>query len=135
MKKNTDLGLLILRLSVGLMMIPHGINKLIHSQALGYIQSLLTEKNLPTFVSYGVFVGEILAPLLVIIGFRTRLSAGVMVVTGVMVLFLAYADKMFSLTQHGGWSPELPALFLFGALALVFTGGGKYAVSAKHQWD
>lgn len=133
--QNKDLGLLILRVSVGLLMIPHGINKVVHSEALGYIQSLLEAKGLPTFISYGVFVGEIIAPLLVFIGFRTRLGALIMSATGLMVLFLAYSDKLFDLTQHGGWYPELPALFLFGALALVFTGGGKYAISSKNQWD
>ncbi|MDO4881247.1 MAG: DoxX family protein [Capnocytophaga sp.] len=133
--KNTDLGLLILRLSVGLMMIPHGINKIIHPEALGYIVSLLSAKGLPTFIAYGVFVGEILAPLLLAIGYRTRLNALVMVGTGFFVLFLAYSNKMFALTEHGGWAPELPALFLFGALALFFTGGGKYAVSHRNHWD
>ncbi|WP_392448190.1 DoxX family protein [Capnocytophaga canis] len=132
--QNKDLGLLILRLSVGLLMIPHGIHKLLNSGALGYIQSLLEAKGLPTFISYGVFVGEIIAPLLIVIGFRTRISALVLAATGLMMLFLGY-DNLFSLTQHGGWVAELAGLFLFGALALAFTGGGKYALSTNNQWD
>ncbi|MFJ1431158.1 DoxX family protein [Capnocytophaga canimorsus] len=132
--QNKDLGLLILRLSVGLLMIPHGIHKLLNSGALGYIQSLLEAKGLPAFISYGVFVGEIIAPLLIVIGFRTRISALVLAATGLMILFLGY-DNLFSLTQHGGWVAELAGLFLFGALALAFTGGGKYALSTNNQWD
>ena len=132
--QNKDLGLLILRLSVGLLMIPHGIHKLLNSGALGYIQSLLEAKGLPAFISYGVFVGEIIAPLLIVIGFRTRISALVLAATGLMILFLGY-DNLFSLTQHGGWVAELAGLFLFGALALAFTGGGKYAISTNNQWD
>ncbi|MFK8377281.1 DoxX family protein [Capnocytophaga canimorsus] len=132
--QNKDLGLLILRLSVGLLMIPHGIHKLLNSGALGYIQSLLEAKGLPAFISYGVFVGEIIAPLLIVIGFRTRISALVLAATGLMILFLGY-DNLFSLTQHGGWVAELAGLFLFGALALAFTGGGKYALSTDNQWD
>ncbi|CEN43795.1 conserved membrane hypothetical protein [Capnocytophaga canis] len=132
--QNKDLGLLILRLSVGLLMILHGINKLLNSGALGYIQSLLEAKGLPAFISYGVFVGEIIAPLLIVIGFRTRISALVLAATGLMILFLGY-DNLFALTQHGGWVAELVGLFLFGALALAFTGGGKYAVSTNNQWD
>lgn len=135
MVKNNDLGILILRLSVGLMMIPHGINKIINPSALMYIQSLLDDKGLPAFISYGVFVSEILAPLFIVLGFRTRLSALVMFVSGIMVLFLAYSDIFFGLTQYGGWLAELPALFMFGALALFFTGGGKYGISNKNQWD
>ncbi|MFJ1439366.1 DoxX family protein [Capnocytophaga canimorsus] len=132
--QNKDLGLLILRLSVGLLMIPHGIHKLLNSGALGYIQSLLEAKGLPAFISYGVFVGEIIAPLLIVIGFRTRISALVLAATGLMILFLGY-DNLFTFTQHGGWVAELAGLFLFGALALAFTGGGKYALSTNNQWD
>ena len=115
--KNRDLGLLIIRLSVGLLMLPHGISKL------------------PTALGYGVYLGEILAPLMVALGYRTRLGALVMIGTGLFVLFLAYADSLFSLTPHGGWAPELPGLFLFGALGLFFTGGGKFALSTRSRWD
>ncbi|MDY6025793.1 DoxX family protein [Bergeyella zoohelcum] len=132
--QNKDLGLLILRLSVGLLMLPHGIHKLLNSGALGYIQSLLEAKGLPAFISYGVFVGEIIAPLLIVIGFRTRISALVLAATGLMILFLGY-DNLFALTQYGGWVAELAGLFLFGALSLAFTGGGKYALSTNNQWD
>ena len=133
--KNRDLGLLIIRLSVGLLMLPHGISKLANAEAFGYIVSLLTERGLPTVLGYGVYLGEILAPLMVALGYRTRLGALAMVGTGLFVLFLAYADSLFSLTPHGGWAPELPGLFLFGALALFFTGGGKFALSTRSRWD
>lgn len=133
--KNRDLGLLILRLTIGLLMIPHGINKLLHPDAFGYIESTLDVKNLPTFIAYGVFIGEIVAPLLIVLGFRSRLAALVMFFNGLATLYLAYSDKLSALTQHGGWAPELPALFFLGALALFFTGGGKYALSTRNKWD
>ena len=129
--KNRDLGLLIIRLSVGLLMLPHGISKLANAEAFGYIVSLLTERGLPTALGYGVY----LAPLMVALGYRTRLGALVMIGTGLFVLFLAYADSLFSITPHGGWAPELPGLFLFGALGLFFTGGGKFALSTRSRWD
>ena len=96
--KNIHFGLLIIRVTIGLML-PHGINKLVHPEALGYITHLLEQKGLPSAISYGVFIGEIIAPFFVLIGLRTRLSALVMVATGFMVLFLAYSDKIFSLTE------------------------------------
>jgi len=128
--KNRDLGLLILRLTIGLLMIPHGINKLLHPDAFGYIESTLDAKNLP-----GVFIGEIVAPLLIVLGFRSRLAALVMFLNGLATLYLAYSDKLSAFTQQGGWAPELPALFFLGALALLFTGGGKYALSTRNKWD
>ena len=72
---------------------------------------------------------------MVALGYRTRLGALVMIGTGLFVLFLAYADSLFSLTPHGGWAPELPGLYLFGALGLFFTGGGKFALSTRSRWD
>ncbi|WP_448823456.1 DoxX family protein [Capnocytophaga sp.] len=133
--KNRDLGLLILRLTVGLLMIPHSINKLLHPDAFAFVQSTLEVKGLPTFIAYGVFIGEIVAPLLIVLGFRSRLAALVMFLNGLATLYLAYSDKLSALTPHGGWAPELPALFFLGALALFFTGGGKYALSTRNKWD
>lgn len=116
-------------------MIPHGINKLLHRDALGYVQDLLEAKNLPFFISYGVFIGQILAPILIMIGYRTRIASLVLAFTCIMILYLAFSDRIFSFTEHGGWSIERPALFLFGALALAITGGGKYAISKQNKWD
>ena len=133
--KNRDLGLLILRLTIGLLMIPHGINKLLYPDAFAFVQSTLEVKGLPTFIAYGVFIGEIVAPLLIVLGFRSRLAALVMFFNGLATLYLAYSDKLSALNQYGGWAPELPALFFLGALALFFTGGGKYALSTRNKWD
>ena len=57
--KNRDFGLLILRLTVGLLMIPHGINKMIHPEAFDFVRGTVEAKDLPLFIAYGVFVGEI----------------------------------------------------------------------------
>lgn len=132
--QNQDLGLLILRLSVGLLMILHGIHKLLNPGALAHIQKLLESKGLAQFISYGVFIGEIIAPLMIIIGLRTRIAALVLAFTSAMIIFLGFED-VFQLTKHGGWVAELVGLFLFGALTLAFTGAGKYALSRKSIWD
>lgn len=133
--KNRDLGLLVLRLGISLMMIPHGINKLLHPEAFQYVQATLEAKGLPIVVAFGVFIAEIIAPFLLLIGFRTRLAALIMVFNGISILYLAYGEKLTTFTQHGGWAPELPALFLLGALVLCFTSGGKYALSSRNKWD
>lgn len=49
--RNIDLGILILRLSVGVLMLLHGIAKLQHG-AEG-IEALVAGSGLPTFVAYG----------------------------------------------------------------------------------
>lgn len=133
MKKNTDAGLLLIRLSIGLLMLLHGLAKL--SGGINFIKGMVSELGLPQFLAYGVFVGEILAPIAIIIGIRTRLASAVFAINCLVAIFMAHSNDIFSLGKHGGWAIELLGLYLFGALALFFTGGGKYAFSKNNIWD
>lgn len=130
--KNHHLGLLVLRVSFGIMMLLHGIAK-IHT-GTGKIEELLIENGLPTFLAYGVIVGEVLAPILLILGYRTRIASIVLFVNCIFIIYLG-PYEVLSLGKYGGWHSELPGLFLFGALTLIFTGGGNYSISTKHNWD
>lgn len=132
MNKNTNLGLLILRIAVGGLMLLHGIAKIGNTSFIG---GMLTEKGLPAFLSYGVYITEIVAPLLILIGFRTRLAAAAYVFGALFALFLAHSQQLFLLNENGGWELELLGLYIAGGLSLFFTGGGKLAVSSSNQWD
>jgi putative oxidoreductase len=79
-------------------------------------------------VSYGVFVGEIIAPVLIIIGFLTRPSALVLVLNMVVAVYLAHTHQLFHLTKTGGWLLELQGLYLFGALSIALLGAGRFSV-------
>ncbi|WET03134.1 DoxX family protein [Flavobacterium sp. YJ01] len=125
--KNTDLGLLLLRISTGGLMLFHGVSKLIHGI------SFLVE-NMGAF-GYAVYIGEVLAPIAILIGFRTRIAAVLLAVTCIVAVATAHAQEIFTISEHGGYALELLALYLFGALALFFTGAGKYAVSKANKWD
>jgi len=133
MNKNQDLGLLILRLTLGLLMLLHGIAKIIYG--VEGIRGMLTSKGLPSFLAYGVYVGEVIVPILIILGFRTRIAALIFAFNMLVAMLLAHSGDIFSLSKHGGWAVELIALFLFGGLALFFTGGGKYGLSNTNKWD
>lgn len=132
MLKNTNVGLLVLRCAVGGLMLLHGIAKL---KGIEAIEQMLDAKGLPSFLGYGVYVGEILAPLAIIVGFRTRLAAVVLALTCVTAIYLAHSHEVFALSKYGGWAIELLGLYLFGSVALFFTGGGKMAISHKNMWD
>lgn len=132
-KRREDLGLLILRLSICILMLLHGIFKLQHGA--GMIETMVTEAGLPTFIAYGVYVGEVIAPLFIILGLGTRLAALIFAGNCMTAAILAYGVNIFSLNNTGGWTIELLGLFFFGAVALIFTGGGKYALSRKYIWD
>ncbi len=133
LEKNIDLGLLILRISVGGLMLLHGISKLQHGA--GFIEQVVLNAGLPSFVAYGVYVGEVIAPLLIIIGLCTRGAAAVFAFNCLVATLLVHSQTIFTLNEQGGWALELLGLYFLGAVALAFTGGGKYAVSSKYIWD
>ena len=55
----------------------------------------------------------------------------------IMAIALVFKQQIFSVKEmSGGWTIELEALFLLGALALYFTGGGKFSVTGgRGKWD
>ncbi|NDW19215.1 DoxX family protein [Dysgonomonas sp. 216] len=131
--RNIDLGLLVLRLSIGVLMLLHGVNKIFNG--IGFIEQQIIDSGLPTIFAYGVYIGEVIAPLLIIGGIATRLASGIFAINCLVAMLMVHSADIFSITPVGGWGVELLGLYLFGALALVFTGGGKYALSKKYIWD
>jgi putative oxidoreductase len=113
MNKNTDLGLLILRIAVGALMLLHGIAKL---NGVSFIEGMIDGVGLPTFLAYGVYITEIVAPLFIIVGYRTRLASIVFAFGILLAMFLVHSGDIFSLNQHGGWGVELLGLYLFGSI-------------------
>ena len=133
--KSEDLGKLVLRLSIGFVLVLHGIFK-IHA-GVDWLKGPLAQFGLPGFLDYGVFIGEVVGPIMVILGFRARSGAAIIVINMVVALLLVHRLQIFTINPAGGgWAIELPALVLFGALALFFLGGGKYGVNrGKNAWD
>lgn len=118
-----DMGKLILRLTLGILMLLHGINKF--QNGIDGIKFLVTRSGLPEFLAYGVYVGEVLAPILIIIGLYTRISSLIYGLTMVFAIYLAHANEIFALNDKGASAIELQLLFMFGAFALMFLGAGK----------
>lgn len=133
MMKNTSFGILILRISVGFFMLLHGIVKL--QKGVEGIVGMMQSNGFPGFFGYAVYLGEVLAPLMLIIGFRTRIGSLLLISTMLVAMFIAHPEDLLKFTRTGGWALELQGLYLFGALTLFFTGGGKIAVSTRNKWD
>lgn len=88
------------------------------------------------FLAYGTYLAELIAPVMIITGFRTRLAALFIVLDMTFAFILVLSGAILSVKQMGGgWSVELEAMLLLCALALFFTGSGKYAISSSHKWD
>jgi len=124
-----DLGRLTLRLGFGVLIMFHGIHKVIHG--VGDIQAVLRFQGLPGVLSYGVYVGELVAPALIILGAFTRPAAGVLAFTMMASMYLKYSSQFNQLTALGGWGAELPALYLFAAVAIVLLGPGRFSVGKR----
>lgn len=131
--RNVDLGILILRISLGLMMLLHGAAKL--SGGLGFVEDVLFKEGFPEFLAYGVIVGEVLAPIAIIIGFKTRLAAAALGFNCFAAAWLVHSEEFLTLNAHGGWTVELLGLYFFAATALLFTGGGQYALTSDTIYD
>lgn len=126
-------GLLIIRVIIAFSMLIYGITKCING--IAFIENLLTKNGLPSVLAYGVYVGELVAPLFIIIGYRTRLASIVFAVNCLSAFLLANTASLFKLNDYGGWKAELIAIYFFVSIGLVFTGAGKYALSSNHKWD
>lgn len=125
-----DAGKLVLRLAVGALMLLHGIHKLLHG--VDGIAGMLGGMGLPTVLAYGVYLGEVVGPLLVILGLYTRLGALLMLGNMLVALALAHRAELFSLGSMGGWAIETQGLFLFGALAVLLLGAGRFSIGGSN---
>lgn len=126
--KTEDIAKLILRITLGGLMLFHGIAKLINLQTLGFIKSQLEGIGMHPVLAYGVFLGEVVAPLLIILGIYTRFGGLLIFVNMLFAIFLVHANDLLSLTEHGGWSLELQAWYLVAGLVLMLIGSGRFAL-------
>lgn len=131
---NSDFGKLLLRVSVGTMMLFHGVNKLQHGY--GFVTQMLVKAGFPGYFSHGILVGELLAPLFMVLGLYTRQAALLQTFVMVMAIYLVHTKELFAVNAHGGYALELQVLYLFGSLAVFFLGGGRFNVSrGVGVWD
>lgn len=125
MQNRVDLAKLILRLGLGFMLLLHGLSKL--QNGVGGIVGMVADTGLPGFLGYGVFVGEVIAPLMLIVGVYSRIGGWLAAVNMVFALALVHSQEIFALTSNGGWAIELQALFLLTGVCVGLLGSGKYA--------
>jgi putative oxidoreductase len=122
-----SIGLLVLRFGVGLMMLlAHGWGKLV-----GF--SDLAEKfpdplgiGSTTTLLLAIFA-EVVCALLIVVGLGTRFAAVPLLVTMLVAAFVVHADDPWS-------RQEFALLYAIPFLALIFTGGGRFALDHVVQF-
>lgn len=124
-----DTGKLVLRLTLGILILLHGITKIVGG--VGPIQGMLSGIGLPEALAFGAYLGEVLGPVLLILGFYARVGAALIVVNMLFALVLAHGDEVMTLGQAGGWAVELQGMFLFTGVALMLMGPGRIAINQR----
>lgn len=131
MSHNTqhDTGKLVLRLTLGLLVLLHGIAKL--QGGVGGIEGMLQSHGLPGFLAWGALLGEVLGPLLLIVGFHARIGAALIAVNMLVAFGLAHMGQLGQLNAQGGWALELQGMFLFSAIAAMLLGPGRFSINQR----
>lgn len=119
-KKNHDLGMLLLRLAVGVVFVAHGWAKFADmTNTIAFFGQL----GMPAILAYLVAAVELVGGLALIAGLYTDLAALLLGI--VMVVALVYV-KMVTLKVGlvGGYEYDL--VLLASLLALIFVGPGRH---------
>jgi putative oxidoreductase len=125
--QKNDIGRFILRLSIGGLMLFHGIDKILHGTE--QVSRILSSVGLPAFFSFGVFLGEVLAPVMLILGYKVRAAGFFVALDMFMAILLVHASDIADVSPTGGWMIELNVLYLLGAISIIFLGSGRIAIS------
>jgi putative oxidoreductase len=123
---NDDTGKLVLRVALALLLLFHGVAKL--TGGVGFVSTMLANAGLPGFLAYGVYVGEVIAPLMILFGVFTRAAAVVVVINMIVAVALVHMGELFKLSATGGWALELQGMFLFAAAAVALLGAGRFSI-------
>jgi len=121
-----DTGKLILRLTTAGLILFHGVSKIFHGVA--FLGGALTAFHLPTFVAYGVYAGEVIAPLFMILGLWTRIASLVVVFNMIMAVLLEAHRNAFVIQRTGAWGLETEAFYFLTALVVFLIGAGRYRI-------
>ena len=131
---NEDHGKLILRLMLGVLVLFHGIDKVI-----GGIEGIVNRFEnigLPGVLAYLVYLGEVIAPVFVVVGYWTRAAAFIVTGNMVVAIFLAHSGDFLTLTANGGYGLELQFFYLLSSISIIALGAGRYSVAGVHgKWN
>lgn len=121
MKQNfTNTALLILRVGFSGMMLTHGIpkiNKLFESP-IKFADPIGVGEPLSLILT---LIGEVVAPILILVGFKTKLAAIPAIVTMFVAAFVVHGSDAIDVKEKA-------ILYLIAFIAIFFAGAGKYSI-------
>jgi putative oxidoreductase len=124
-----DTSKLILRATLAIMLLFHGYAKL--TGGIGFVGDMLVKAGAPAALGYLVYVGEVIAPLMILAGIFTRPAALVVAINMIVAVLLVHTGQFFTINQTGGWALELQGMYLFTAVAVALLGAGRYSLGGS----
>lgn len=124
-----DFGKLVLRLTLGALLLFHGGHKIL--TGIDPIRAMIGSHGLPDYLAYGVYAGEVLAPVLLILGLFARVGGVLIVINMIVALILVHMGMLAGLNDQGGYVLETQMLYLFGGLAVALLGAGRISVGGQ----
>jgi len=129
-----DLGKLLLRVILAVLLLFHGVSKLVGG--VGFITGMLEKMGLPSAIGYLVYVGEVIAPLMILFGVWTRAAALVVAGNMIVAVLLVHTSQFFTMSETGGWALELQGMYFFAAIAVALLGAGRYSMGGRAgKWN
>lgn len=127
MHNTDDLGKLLLRVALGVLFLFHGTAKVMGGVPAGIMANVVSH-GWPAWIAYGVFVGEVLAPMLIILGILTRVGGIIIAINMAIAVYLAHVPQLTEIGSTGGWRLELQGLYFVGGLCVALLGAGRFSL-------
>jgi len=124
-----DFGKLVLRLTLGGLLLFHGVHKIL--TGIDPIRAMIGSHGLPDYLAYGVYAGEVLAPVLIILGLFSRIGGVLVVLNMIVAILLVHMGMLLGLNEQGGYLLETQMFFLFGGVAVALLGAGRIAIGGE----
>jgi putative oxidoreductase len=132
---NNDLTGLIIRLTLGFILFPHGAQKMLgmfggygFSGTMGFFTGTL---HLPWVIGFLVIIIEFIGALCFIAGFASRIWGALTIILFIGIIFTSHLDNGFFMNWFGnqkGEGYEYHLLIIGLSLAVIFNGSGKYSM-------
>ncbi|HEX4325272.1 MAG TPA: DoxX family protein [Burkholderiales bacterium] len=122
------IGKLVLRLALGGLILFHGVGKILHPESVEPIVKGVTAMGLPGAFAYAVYLGEVLAPLMILLGLFARFGGLLVVINMLFAVMLVHTSQLLTLSKSGGYGLELQTFYLLCGLTVALLGSGRYAV-------
>ncbi len=121
----TNLAAFILRISLGIMFLAHGLLKVMTFTlpgTVGFFESV----GFPGWMAYLVVAAEIGGGALLLLGIETRKVAIALVPILIGAAYVHMGNGWLFTNKNGGW--EYPVFLIAATVVLALLGSGKYAV-------